>query len=108
MLKRALLATAASLLSLPVAFAATPLGFDMEDAFGQVIKLICPGKSALTCSTLDFIVAFGITFAVLYMAFNMVEVFAKAGQGAQKGLTMFAAMASIATAFYVWSQIENM
>lgn len=99
---RKLLLATVLLLVLPIALAQEEI--TIQGSMNEAIKAICPSGDILKCPPLDFVVAFGVVFAVLFLAFNMVEQFSSAGDEAKKALNAFAALAGFATAIYVYVQ----
>ena len=92
MLKRALVATVATLSALPAVFAATPT---FTGIFGQVVTFLGP-------QGMDLLFAFGIVSALMYMAISNVPFF-KEGAAAKAGGALFAIIAGLATGFYVYT-----
>jgi len=90
MLKRVLVATAASLAVLPAALAAD---ITFESVFDIITETLGP-------QGFDFLVAFGVVFAALWMGITMLPQF-KEGPSKAAG-TLFAIMGGLGTAFYVY------
>ncbi|MEM2874311.1 MAG: hypothetical protein QW063_02620 [Candidatus Nanoarchaeia archaeon] len=88
----------------PIKIGESLKGVTFESLFQGLIDQICPSGSAFDCRALDFIIAFGVVFAVIFLGLNMVETFTRAGAEAQKALNIFALLAALSTAFYVWMQ----
>ncbi len=91
MLKRVLVATAASLAVLPAALAA-------DITFSNVFDII---TETLGPQGFDFLTAFGVVFAALWMGITMLPMFQKEGPTKAAGI-LFAVMGGLGTAFYVY------